>query len=73
MARDPETIQREIERARTALAESLDELTERASPRRLADSGRQSVQSRLEDPRIRYGLIAVAVLIGIAVLHKLFR
>jgi hypothetical protein len=73
VARDPDTIQREIEQARTALAESLDVLSERASPRRLADTGRQRVQSRLEDPRIRYGLIAVGVLIAAAVLRKMFR
>ena len=73
MARDPETIQREIEQARTALAESLDVLTERASPRRLADAGRQSVLSRLEDPRIRYALIGVGALIALAVLRKMFR
>jgi Protein of unknown function (DUF3618) len=73
VARDPETIQREIESARTALAESLDVLTERASPRRLADTGKQSLQSRLRDPRIRYGLIAVGALVAIAVLRKMFR
>jgi hypothetical protein len=73
VARDPETIQREIEKARTALAENLDVLSERASPRRLADSGRQSVQSRMQDPRIRYGLMAVGALVAFAVLRKLFR
>ena len=73
MARDPDTIQREIEKARTALAESLDVLSDRASPRRLADTGRQSLQSRLADPRIRYGLIAVGSLIALAVLRKMFR
>jgi len=73
VARDPETIQREIEKARAALAENLDVLSERASPRRLADSGRQSVLNRMQDPRIRYGLIAVGALIAIAVLRKMFR
>jgi hypothetical protein len=73
VARDPETIEREIEKARAALAENLDVLSERASPRRLADSGRQSVQNRMQDPRIRYGLIAVGALIAIAVLRKMFR
>jgi Protein of unknown function (DUF3618) len=73
VARDPETIEREIERARSALAESLDVLTDRASPRRLADTGRQNLQSRLQDPRIRYGLIAVAALVALAVLRKMFR
>jgi len=73
VARDPETIQRDIEKARAALAESLDVLSDRASPRRLADTGRQNVQTRLEDPRIRYGLIAVGALIALAVLRKMFR
>jgi hypothetical protein len=73
VARDPETIQREIETARTALAESLDVLSDRANPRRLADAGRQNVQSRLEDPRIRYVLIGVGVLVALAILRKMFR
>jgi hypothetical protein len=73
VARDPDTIQREIEEARTALAKSLDVLTDRASPRRLADTGKQNLQSRLQDPRIKYGLIAVGVLVAIAVLRKMFR
>lgn len=73
MARDPETIQREIEKSRTALAETLDVLTERASPRRLADVGKENVQSRLQDPRIRYALIAVGAVVALAVLRKMFR
>lgn len=73
VARDPETIQREIEKARTALAESLDVLSERASPRRLADTGKQNVQARLQDPRIRYGLMAVGAIVALAVLRKMFR
>jgi hypothetical protein len=73
VARDPETIQREIETARTALAESLDVLSDRANPKRLADAGKQNLASRLEDPRIRYGLMALGALVAFAVLRKLFR
>lgn len=73
MARDPETIQREIEKARAALAENLDVLSNRASPKRLADTGRQNVQARLADPRIRYGLMAVGALVALAVIRKMFR
>ena len=73
MARDPETIQREIEKARAALAENLDVLSNRASPKRLADTGRASVQARLADPRIRYGLMAVGALVALAVIRKMFR
>jgi hypothetical protein len=39
----------------------------------LADAGRQNVRSRLEDPRIRYALIGVGVLVALAVLRKMFR
>jgi hypothetical protein len=71
--RDPDTIQREIEQARDALADSLDELSERAHPKHLVEAGRQSVQDRFADPRIRYGLMAIGVLFVFALLRKLFR
>jgi hypothetical protein len=71
--RDPDTIQREIEQARDALAVSLDELSERAHPKHLVDAGKESVQHRLADPRIRYGLMAIGALLVFALLRKLFR
>ena len=73
MARDPDTIQREIEKAREALAESLDVLSERASPKRFVDQGRAGLQQRLADPKIKFGLIALGVVVAAAVLRKLFR
>jgi Protein of unknown function (DUF3618) len=73
VARDPDTIQREIEKARDALADSLDALSERASPKRFVDQGRASLQQRLADPKIKYGLIAVGALVVFALLRKLFR
>lgn len=73
MARDPDTIQREIEQARDALADSLDALGEKANPKRLVDAGKQGAQERLADPRVKYGLIALGALIGLAVLRRLFR
>jgi hypothetical protein len=71
--RDPDTIQREIEQARDALADSLDELSERAHPKHLVEAGKQSVQGRLADPRIRYGLMALGALLAFAFLRRLFR
>ena len=68
MERDPDTIEGEIKKARDALAEDLDALSER--PQRFADQ-RRSVQQRLADPKVKYGLIAVGVLIALAVLRKL--
>ena len=73
MARDPDTIQHEIEKARDALAESLDVLSERASPKRFVDQGRASLQQRLADPKIKYGLMAVGALVAFALLRRLFR
>lgn len=73
MARDPDTIQREIEKARDALADSLDALGDRASPKRLVDSGKDSVQSTLADPKVRYALMAVGALVAFALVRKLFR
>ncbi|HVL83728.1 MAG TPA: DUF3618 domain-containing protein [Pseudonocardia sp.] len=73
MARDPDTIQREIERTRDELADSLDALTERAHPKRLVDGGKRRLQERLADPNVRYALMAVGGLLALAVLRKLFR
>lgn len=73
MARDPETIEREIEQAREALAATLDELGQRAHPKRFVESGKASVRTRLADPRVRYPLIAVAVLIALLMVRRLFR
>lgn len=73
MARDPDTIQREIEKARDALADSLDVLGERANPKKFVDAGKQSVLAKLNEPKVRYALIAVGAIVGLAVLRKLFR
>jgi uncharacterized protein DUF3618 len=73
MARDPDTIQRDIETARDALAESLDALSDRANPKHLVEQGRESVQARLADPKVRYALIGVGVLVGVFIIRRLFR
>lgn len=73
MARDPDTIQREIEKARNALAESLDVLSERASPKRFVEQGRASLRLRLADPKVKYGLVAVGVLVVAVVVRRIFR
>ncbi|GAA1283558.1 DUF3618 domain-containing protein [Saccharothrix xinjiangensis] len=73
MARDPDTIQREIEQARDALAATLDELGDRANPQRFVESGKESVRTKLDEPKIRFALIAVGALVAFALLRKLFR
>jgi uncharacterized protein DUF3618 len=73
VARDPDTIQREIESARDALAESLDALSDRANPKHLVEQGRQNVQAQLAQPKVRYVLIGVGVLVGVLIIRRLFR
>jgi Protein of unknown function (DUF3618) len=73
VARDPDTIQREIERSRDALAASLDALSVRANPKKLADDGRQAVAAKLADPKIRYALIAAGALVVVALVRSIFR
>jgi hypothetical protein len=73
VARDPETIERDIEQAREALAATLDELGQRANPKRFVESGTANVRSTLASPRVRYPLLAVAVLIAVLMVRRLFR
>lgn len=73
MARDADTIQAEIERARDALAITVDELTVRANPKRLANDAKQSLLTKLQQPKVLYPLIGVGVLIGGLLLRKLLR
>ncbi|MTD58392.1 DUF3618 domain-containing protein [Amycolatopsis pithecellobii] len=73
MARDPDTIEREIEQAREALASTLDQLGEKADPKKLADSAKTNVRAKLDDPKVKFPLIGVGVLIVGLLLRKLFR
>jgi Protein of unknown function (DUF3618) len=73
VARDPDTIQREIEQARDALASTLDRLSTQANPKKLVEGAKQSAVTRLNDPRIKYSLIGLAALIVLLLLRKLVR
>ncbi|GAA4532531.1 DUF3618 domain-containing protein [Amycolatopsis samaneae] len=73
MARDPETIEREIEQARNALAATLDQLGTKADPRKLADQASQGIKAKLNEPKIKFPLIGAGALIGFLLLRKLFR
>ncbi len=73
MARDPDDIEREIELARDALASTLDELGTRANPKRVVESGKASLQTKLEDPKVRNTMIAVGAVVGLLLVRKLLR
>jgi len=73
VARDADTIQAEIERARDALAVTVDTLTTRANPKRIIESGKQNLRSKLADPKVKAALIGAGALIGVVILRRLFR
>ena len=73
MARDPDTIQAEIERARDALAVTVDELTTRMNPKRIVDQGKTTVRNTLNDPRVKAALIGIGALVAIVLVRRLFR
>jgi hypothetical protein len=73
VARDPDTIQREIEQARDALASTLDQLSTQANPKKLVEGAKASAVSKLNEPKIKYPLIGLGVLVVLLLLRKLFR
>ena len=72
MARDPDTIQREIEKARDALASTLDQLGTQANPKKLVADAKTSAVSTLNQPKVKYPLIGVGALLVLLLLRKLF-
>lgn len=73
VARDPDTIQKEIEQARDALASTLDQLSTQANPKKLVADAKASAVSKFNDPRVKYPVIGVLALIVLLLLRKLFR
>jgi hypothetical protein len=73
VARDPDTIQREIEQARDALAVTLDQLSVKANPQRIVETAKTNVVATFEQPKVRYPLIGLGVLVVLLLVRKLFR
>jgi hypothetical protein len=73
VVRDQEAIERDIEKARDALASTLDQLGTKASPKRLADNAKTSVKAKLDQPQVKYPLIGAGVLVALLILRKLLR
>lgn len=73
MARDVQTIQAEIDRARNALAVAVDEITDRANPKAVAERGKQTVLTTLNDPKVKFALVGVGALVLALIVRKIFR
>ena len=73
MARDTESIERDIERAREQLATTLDKLGERADPRKLADQAKASVLQTITQPAVLAAVAGVGLLVGVVVVGRFRR
>ncbi|HEY5855972.1 MAG TPA: DUF3618 domain-containing protein [Aldersonia sp.] len=73
MPRDTDSIEREIENARNQLASTLDELTIRANPKRIAADARARIVAKLSEPKIKYSLIGTAAALVVLLLVRVVR
>jgi Protein of unknown function (DUF3618) len=69
--RDPEAIKQEIDRARDHLAATVDALSERASPRRIADDVKVAALNFVKKPVVTFSLIGVGTLAAVLVIRKI--
>ena len=70
MARDTDSIERDIERARDQLASTLDELSVRANPKRVVDDVKTSLRAKLDDPKVRAALAGVGAVVLVLVVRS---
>jgi hypothetical protein len=69
--RDPEAIKQDIDRARDQLAATVDTLTERANPRRIADDVKAGVVGFIKKPAVTFSLIGVGTLTVVLVIRRI--
>lgn len=67
--RTPEDVQHDIEQARDALADAVDQLTFRTNPKRLADEAKQAVIAKLRTPAGKAVVGGVGVLFVLVVIR----
>jgi hypothetical protein len=73
VARDTESIEREIDAARNQLASTLDELSVRAHPKNIVASTKAQVLAKLGEPKVKYSLIGAGAAVVVIVLVRTFR
>jgi hypothetical protein len=64
VARDPDAIQREIEQTRAELADTIDAIADRVSPKRAAVRGTQAVKTQVASVR-RLRMDRVLIVAGV--------
>jgi hypothetical protein len=71
--RDPDTIKRDIDQARDQLASTVDSLTERANPRRVADDVKAGVVRFIKKPAVAVSLAGVGALVLALLVRRIRR
>jgi hypothetical protein len=71
--RDPETIRKDIDQARDQLAVTVDNLAERANPRRIADDLKSGVVRFVKKPPVAVSLAGIGALLVVLFVRKLRR
>ena len=71
--RDPDTIKQEIDQARDQLASTIDTLTERANPHRLADEVKARVLTFVRQPAVTVTLAGLGGVVLVVVIRKIRR
>ena len=69
--RDPEAIKQDIDRARDQLAATVDTLTERANPRRIANDLTAGVVTFIKKPAVTFSLIGLGSLTVVLVIRRI--
>ncbi len=68
--RDPETIRQDIDAARDQLALTVDNLAERANPRRIADDVKSGVLRFVKKPPVAISLAGVGAVLVVLFVRK---
>ena len=71
--RTAEQVQREIEGARDALADAIDQLATRTNPKRLADEAKQSVIAKAQTPVGKAVIGGVGLIVVLLVTRRIRR
>ena len=71
--RDPDTIKQDIEQTRAQLASTVDTLTERANPRRIADDVKTAVVRFVKKPAVAMSLAGLGAVLVALFVRKLRR
>ena len=71
--RDPDTIKQDIEQARAQLASTVDNLAERANPRRIAEDVKSGVVRFVKKPAVAMSLAGIGAVLVALFIRKLRR